>query len=58
VAGLMTALARDQIKEGSTVVCTLTGHGLKDPDTAIAQSPAPLRVEPSVASVRNAILGS
>ena len=26
------------IKEGSVVTCTLTGHGLKDPDTAIKQS--------------------
>jgi threonine synthase len=26
-------------------VCTLTGQGLKDPDTAIAQSEAPIVVE-------------
>ena len=26
-----------RIKEGSLVTCTLTGHGLKDPDTAIKQ---------------------
>ena len=26
------------------MVCVLTGHGLKDPDTAIARSPAVLRV--------------
>lgn len=57
VAGLMTALAENRIRENSTVVCTLTGHGLKDPDTAIAQSPTPLRVEPNVAAVRSAILG-
>jgi threonine synthase len=25
------------VPEGSTVVCVLTGHGLKDPDRAIAQ---------------------
>ncbi|MEM7166412.1 MAG: threonine synthase [Planctomycetota bacterium] len=24
------------VKEGATIVCTLTGHGLKDPDTAVA----------------------
>jgi len=30
------------------VVCTVTGHGLKDPDTALAQMPPvePVPVEP------------
>ena len=27
--------------KGKTVVCVLTGHGLKDPDTAIKGMPAP-----------------
>jgi threonine synthase len=26
---------KDQVPEGATVVCVLTGNGLKDPDTAI-----------------------
>jgi len=30
--------------EGDTVVCTLTGHGLKDPDTAISVSHQPRTV--------------
>ncbi|SIN91936.1 threonine synthase [Sulfurivirga caldicuralii] len=38
VAGAMRDIQNGKIPEGSTVVCTLTGHGLKDPDTAIAQS--------------------
>ena len=25
------------VPEGATIVCTLTGHGLKDPDLAVAQ---------------------
>jgi threonine synthase len=33
VAGLLKV--KDQIPTGSTVVCVLTGNGLKDPDTAI-----------------------
>jgi threonine synthase len=41
LAGLIKDLAAGRIPAGSTVVCTLTGHGLKDPDTAIAQSSAP-----------------
>ncbi|MDE1943458.1 MAG: pyridoxal-phosphate dependent enzyme, partial [Betaproteobacteria bacterium] len=41
LAGLIKDLKRGKIKQGSTIVATLTGHGLKDPDTAIAQSPQP-----------------
>ena len=35
VAGLTKALRKYQVLPGSVVVCTLTGHGLKDPDTAL-----------------------
>ncbi|MFB3895873.1 MAG: threonine synthase [bacterium] len=38
VAGLIKACERNQIPDGSTIVCILTGHGLKDPDRAIACS--------------------
>ena len=48
-----------KIPEGSKVVCTLTGHGLKDPDTAIKQSSAPLiNVEAELEAVKGAILDS
>ena len=36
VAGLLQASAAGQVAPGSVVVCTITGHGLKDPDTAVA----------------------
>lgn len=39
VAGALRDIDAGKIKGGSTVVCTLTGHGLKDPDTAMAQTP-------------------
>ncbi|RZS32405.1 threonine synthase [Herbihabitans rhizosphaerae] len=35
VAGLLATSADGRLPRGSTVVCTLTGHGLKDPDTAL-----------------------
>ena len=38
VAGLIKV--KDQIKEGSKIVCILTGNGLKDPDNAIKYSNA------------------
>ncbi|HET8700663.1 MAG TPA: pyridoxal-phosphate dependent enzyme, partial [Nitrococcus sp.] len=37
VAGSLRDIQSGKIPEGSTVVCTLTGHGLKDPDTASRQ---------------------
>jgi threonine synthase len=39
------------------VVCVLTGHGLKDPDTAIAASPEVLRLPPRVEAVEEALFG-
>ena len=38
LAGALRDIRSGRIGEHSTVVCTLTGHGLKDPDTAIQQS--------------------
>lgn len=45
IAGLIKDIERGRYQKHSTIVCTLTGHGLKDPDTAIAQSEAPIVVE-------------
>jgi threonine synthase len=37
VAGLLQARDLGLVERGETVVCTLTGHGLKDPNRAIAE---------------------
>ncbi len=37
VAGLLATAADGRIPAGSLVVCTVTGHGLKDPDTVLAE---------------------
>ncbi len=37
VAGVRQCATRGRLGRGEVVVCTLTGHGLKDPDTALAQ---------------------
>ena len=44
-AGL-AALGSTELEPGSTVVCVITGHGLKDPETAARLSPAPAAVDP------------
>jgi threonine synthase len=57
LAGAIKDINSGKIPEGSSVVCTLTGHGLKDPDTAIKQSTAPLTtVEATLEQVKAAIL--
>lgn len=44
VAGFMKLAKAGQIPKGSTVVCILTGHGLKDPDNAIKQGAKPISI--------------
>jgi threonine synthase len=55
VAGLLVASANGQVAPGSTVVCTITGHGLKDPDTAVAGAPQPVTVGIDVAAAAGAL---
>ena len=45
VAGLTKCSRAGVFPEGATVVCTLTGHGLKDPDIAVEISPKTLTVK-------------
>ncbi|MCP9446751.1 MAG: threonine synthase [Nitrospira sp.] len=45
VAGVTKLYRAGGIREGETVVCTLTGHGLKDADIAISVSKQPLTVK-------------
>lgn len=45
VAGVAKLHRAGVLHEGETVVCTLTGHGLKDADTAISVSAPPMTVK-------------
>jgi len=49
VAGLLKSAEDGWVRPGSTVVCTVTGHGLKDPDTALRGMPSvtPVPVDPA-----------
>lgn len=44
VAGLLQQGAAGTVPAGSTVVCTVTGHGLKDPEWAITTAPSPITI--------------
>jgi threonine synthase len=55
VAGLQKAIAGGVLQpEGKKIACVLTGHGLKDPDSAVLDAPAPLRI----ASTLDALIGA
>jgi threonine synthase len=55
VAGLLTAASDGTVPAGSTVVCTLTGNGLKDPEWAISGAPAPITVPVDAAAAAAAL---
>jgi threonine synthase len=55
LAGVLKDLEMGRIGEGTTIVCTLTGHGLKDPDTAIAQSAQPITVDATRSAIEKVI---
>ncbi len=44
VAGLIKSAKSGKVPAGSTIVCTVTGNGLKDPEWAIAGAPAPATI--------------
>ncbi|MBI1811388.1 MAG: threonine synthase [Nitrospirae bacterium] len=55
LAGVMKLHKEGYFKPGDTVVCTLTGHGLKDPDTVFRVSKDPLKVKADIAEVEKII---
>jgi threonine synthase len=57
LAGLVAARAQGLVEDGARVVCILTGHGLKDPDTAVAQTPPPYAAGRGYEAVEAAVLG-
>jgi threonine synthase len=54
-AASVAGLIQTGVPEGSTVVCVLTGNGLKDPDRAISQIQVPSTVEPTMTEILGAL---
>jgi threonine synthase len=52
VAGLLQLARAGRLPAEGNIVCTLTGHGLKDPERAIKEAAPPSRVEPTLDAVR------
>ncbi len=55
LAGAIKMKKADVLVDGDTIVCTLTGHGLKDPDTAIGVSKEPVKVAADLDAVLKAM---
>ena len=55
VAGLLRAAAGGLVQRDDIVVCTVTGHGLKDPQRAIAEVHVGDAIDASAASVAGAL---
>jgi threonine synthase len=51
IAGVIKLGKESYFRRGDRMVCTLTGHGLKDPDNAIAQSESPVTIPPVTGEV-------
>ena len=51
-AASVAGLLKVGVPAGATVVCTLTGHGLKDPDRAIAEIAVPSAVDADYDAIR------
>lgn len=55
VAGLARWAKAHGFSPSDRIVCILTGHGLKDPDTAVKRSPKPASVEADMVAVLKAM---
>ena len=55
VAGVRKLVGAGRIDPGATIVCVLTGHGLKDPDTAARAVTPPIEAAPTAGGIREAL---
>jgi len=57
VAGIIKLNNTGYFKPGDKIVCTLTGNGLKDPDTAMSGIATPITIDATEDAVRRALDG-
>jgi threonine synthase len=55
IAGLKKLVQNGVIDKDERVVCITTGHGLKDPDTAIKQSEKPIEVDAEISAIEKSL---
>jgi threonine synthase len=57
LAGVIKLSKQNYFKKGDTIVCTLTGHGLKDPDNALRVSRQPIKIKAELSALEEALKG-
>jgi threonine synthase len=55
IAGLKKLIENGEIDKDERVVCVTTGHGLKDPDTAVKTSEKPVEVDAEIAAIEEVL---
>jgi len=55
IAGLIRLLESGRLDRDRRIVCVATGHGLKDPDSAIKNSKKPIEIGPTIEGIRAAL---
>jgi threonine synthase len=55
IAGLIKLLENGIIRKDERVVCVTTGHGLKDPDTAVQMSEKPIEIDAKTEAIEQAL---
>jgi threonine synthase len=55
IAGLIKLVENGTIDKGEQIVCVTTGHGLKDPDTAVKMSEKPVEVDVEITAIEAAL---
>ncbi|MBL7049889.1 MAG: threonine synthase [Nitrospira sp.] len=56
-AGVIKLAEKGHFKKGDTIVCTITGNGLKDPDNALKISEAPISVQADISAIEDLLRG-
>jgi threonine synthase len=55
IAGLIKLVENVTIDKDERIVCVTTGHGLKDPDTAVKMSEKPVEVDAEITAIEEAL---
>jgi len=55
IAGLIKLIDNEAISKDECIVCVTTGHGLKDPDTAVKVSEKPIEVDAEIEAIEQVL---
>ncbi|MEM4733381.1 MAG: threonine synthase, partial [Candidatus Bathyarchaeia archaeon] len=55
IAGLIKLVENGEVDKDERIVCVTTGHGLKDPDTAVKMSEKPVEVDAEMAAIEDVL---